>query len=205
MNEKRKTAAELIAELGSDPEHQAMLARKEEERKQLLEERDRAARPIVEALRAAGVNVQGVADLLDGRKLDPAIISILLEHVKRLEYPDQIREMLLRALGSPVARPYWDELVALFEQNAAHLPPAIHYVAAIALDGAFSHEAIDDLLRLVKDPRLGHARAPLLFTLKRSKDPRAKMLLLELRDDPSIGGEVKRMRRLDRKRDGAAG
>lgn len=194
------TASDLIAQLASDPEHQAMLARKEEERRQVWKEWNQAAEPIVEALRDAGVKVQVVADLLDGRKLDPAIIPVLLEHVRRAEYPDQIRDMLLRALGSPVARPYWNELVELFEKNSAQLSPAIHYVAALALDGAFTDAKIDDVLRLAKDQRLSYARVPLLFTLRRSKDPRARMLLLELRDDPSIGSEVKRMWRLDRKR-----
>lgn len=201
MSKKDKiTASDLMAELNSDPEYQAMRARKEEERRQAVEARDKAAQPLVEALRTVGVNVEQVAELLDGRQLDPAIVPVLLEHVKRREYPDQIREMLLRALGSPVARPYWNELVALFDRNTAQLSPAIHYVAAIALDGAFGEDKIDDVLRLAKNQRLGHARAPLLFTLQRSKDPRAKMLLMELRDDPDLGGEVKKMRRLGKTR-----
>jgi len=199
MIERRKTAAELIAELTDSPEHQAMLARKKEDREQHWKALNQAAQPIVEALRASGINVAQVSDLLDGRKLDPAIVPLLLENVRRTDYPDQIREMLLRALGSPVVSPYWNELVTLFELNTARLSPAIHYVAAAALDGAFDEDKIDDVLRLAKDQRLGQARAPLLFTLKRSKDPRAKMLLLELRDDPDLGNEVKKLRRLVRK------
>ncbi len=205
MIDKRKrgylTLAEADAKLkaeGKWEEYQATIARKEEERRQHWEALNQAAQPIVEALGTVGVNVSAVADLLDGRKLDSAIIPVLLEHVKRTDYPDQVRDMLLRALASPVARPYWNELLVLFEQNTAQLSPDIHYVAALALDGAFGEEKIDDVLRLAKNHRLGHARAPLLFTLKRSKDSRAKMLLLELRDDPSIGSEVKKMRRLDR-------
>lgn len=208
MTERKKkgymTLAEHHAQLKADgkwEEYQATLARKEEERRQFWEDRNRAAMPVVNALRAAGSSLQVVSDLLDGRKLDPAIIPVLLEHAKCTEYPDQIREVLIRALGSPIARPYWNELVELFEQNTAQLPPAIYYVAAVALDGAFGEDKIDDILRLAKDQRLGNARAPLLFTLMRSKDPRAKMLLLELRGDPSIGNEVKRMRRLGRIQD----
>lgn len=206
MTDKKKhgymTLAEHHAKLkaeGKWEEYQATLARREEERRQAVEARDKAAQPIVEALCTAGVNVQVVADLLDGRKLDPIIIPVLLEHVKRTEYPDQIREMLLRALASPEARPYWNELVKMVEKNTAGLSPAIHYVAALALDGAFSEDKIDDVLRLAKDQHLGAARVSLLLTLKRSKDPRAKMLLLELRDDPDLGKEVKRLRRLGRK------
>lgn len=206
MTDKRKhgykTLAEAHAQLkaeGKWEEYQATVARKEEERRQIWAAWNQAAQPIVEALGAVGTNVSVVAELLDGRKLDPLIIPVLLEHVKRAEYPDQIREMLLRALGSPIARPYWSELVGLLERNTAQLSADIRYVAAVAIDGAANDSLIEDVLRLAKNRDLGPDRAPLLFTLMRSKDPRARMLLLELRDDPLIGKEVKKMRRLARK------
>lgn len=204
MSDKRKrgkTLAEMDAELkatGKWEEYQAMLARKEEERRLFWEERNRAAQPIVEALRRAGTHVETVADLFDGRKLDAAIVPTLLEHVMRTEYHDQIREMLLRALASPIARPYWDRLVDIFENNTARLSPDIHYVAALALDGAADESKIDDIMRLARDRRLGAARVGLLVSLNRFKDPRLKMLILELRDDPDLGSEIKRFRRLAR-------
>src|SRR5690348_9343986 len=108
MRDERKTVAELLAEMDSDPKHRATIAKQEDDRKQFLEALNKAAQPIVEGLRSAGVDIEVVGDLLDdGRKIELSAIPVLLEHVKRADYPDQIREILLRALGSPVARPYW--------------------------------------------------------------------------------------------------
>jgi len=171
---------------------------KEEERKKLWDAWNRAAEPAVAALHRVGVDVKTIAELLDGRALDPAAVPVLLEHVKNPAYPDQIREQMLRALGSPEARPYWKSIVSMFEKDKASLSPDIRYVAAVALAEIADKSVIDDVMRLVKDRSLGNDRAPLLIALRRSKDPRAKMLLMELRDDPDLGPELKKMRRLSR-------
>lgn len=199
MIERRKTAEELMGELSADPEYRARVKAQEEARQQYRGALDSAAGPLVTALRSAGLNVKTLWDLLDGRKLPAAAISVLLDHVKREHYPDQVKEGMLRALGSPEARSHWADLVEIFGSNTANLSSSIRYVAAVALDGAADDSVIEDVLRLVKDRSLGFDRAPLLLTLKRSRDPRAKALLLELRDDPDLGSEVKKMRRLGKR------
>jgi len=179
-------------------EYQARHAQKEAERKKLWGEWNKAAEPFVKALKSVGIEVDTTDQLLDGRKLDPAAIPVILEHVKKTTYPDQIREMMLNALGSPVARPYWNEMVEVFEKNTANLSPAIRYVAALALVEMADKTVLDDVMRLVKERSLGRDRVPLLIALHRSKDPKAKMLLKELRDDPDLGPELKKMGRLSR-------
>lgn len=197
MMSRRKTAAELMAELNSDPEYLARKQAQEEARQKVRDVMAMAEAPLVVALRSAGVDVQSVWDLVS-RQTYPAAIPILFEHVRR-DYPDAIREGILRALATPETLSRWDELVEFFENNALGLLPEQRYVAAVALNGAADDTVIEDVIRLVRNPRFGFDRAPLLFALQRSTNPKAKMLLLELRNDPVLGKEVKKMRRLNRK------
>lgn len=198
MTTGKKTVAELMAELNSDPEYLARKKAQDEARDKLRDELARAQEPLVAALGSAGVDVQTVWDLLNQKTLPVAAIPVLLEHVKKRNYPDEIREGMLRALATPRARSHWDELVGFFEHNTLSLPPERRYVAALALHGAADDSVIEDVIRLVSDNTLGPDRAPLLLTLQRSTNPKAKMLLLNLRDDPGLGKEVKRLRRLKR-------
>lgn len=192
------TASELMAELNADPEYLARKRANEEAHQKLLAQRKEEAAPVVAALQAAGVDVQSIWDLSDGGKSDPRAIPVLFEQLKKQGYPDHVREGIVRALATPYARERWGELVDIFEHNTANLPPAIRYVAALALSGAADDTALDDVIRLINDKRLGFDRAPLLLALIRSKSPKAKMTLLELRSDPDLGKEIKKMRRLER-------
>jgi hypothetical protein len=199
MKKDRKTVAELMAELNSDPEYLVRKNAQEEARDRLRDEMAKAEASLVAALCSAGVDVQSVWDLLNQKVLPAAAIPVLLEHVKERKYPDTIREGMLRALATPEARGHWDELVGFFEHNSLTLPPERRYLAALALHGAADDSVIEDVIRLARNSALGLNRAPLLLTLQRSKNPKAKMLLLNLRDDPDLGKEVKRLRRLERK------
>ena len=185
-------------QLNADPSYRERVAANEAVRNRHWAALGLAERPIVEALNAVGVDVPSVFHLADAKKLIPAAIPVLFEHLRH-DYPDQIREIMLRILGRPQLMPRWHELVEIFEHNTLNLSPDIRYVAAVALMEAGDDTVIDDVIRLVKDQSLGDDRAPLLLSLHRSKNPRAKMTLMELRDDPTLGKEVKRMRRLARR------
>ena len=188
--------AQLKAE-GKWDEYVALKEQTENDRKKLWEERKKAEVALVSAIRAAGVDVQSVADLVGRKASYSEAIPVLLEHLKQ-DYPDWVKEYSLRALGIPEARKHWLTLVDFLEKNSLNLPQDIRYVAAIALDGAADESVADDVIRMAADRSLGVSRVPLIFTLQRLKSPRARMLLLELRKDPDIGREVKKLRRLER-------
>lgn len=204
MMEKKKgymTLAEHHAQLKAEGKWDEYLARKqaqEDAHQKLLEQRAKEAAPVVLALRDAGVIVESIWDLSDGRRPEPKAISVLFDQLK-LDYPDHVREGILRALATPHARDRWDELVDIFEHNAVSLSPSIRYVAALALSGAADNTVLDDVIRLVVERRLGFDRAPLLLALVRLKSPKAKMTLMELQNDPDLGKEIKKIRRLKRR------
>ncbi len=193
------TLAEYHAQLkeeGKWDEYIAMKKRKEEDHRKLWEERRKEEAPIVSALRSAGIDVQSISELDSKNKSYACAIPILLEHAKR-DYPEWLREDILRAMATPEARSYWSELVELLESDSL-LPPSVRWLASLVLNAAADDSVADDVIRLASDRRLGVYRVVLIFTLQRLKSPRAKMLLLELRKDPDLGREVKKLRRLER-------
>lgn len=197
MTTRKKTAAELMTELNSDPDHLARVKAREEVRQKLLADRAREAAPVLRALASAGVEVRSIWDLSSSEKTYPAAIPVLFEELKK-GYPDHVREAILRALATSDARSYWNEMVDIFEHNTVNLSPSLRYLAALALSGAADDAVLDDIIRLISDKRLGFDRAPLLLALVKSKSSKAKMTLLESRSDPDLGKEVKKMRRMAR-------
>ncbi|MBO9739194.1 hypothetical protein J7432_09210 [Xanthomonas axonopodis pv. begoniae] len=193
----RKTAAELMAELNKDEQYLALSRAKEMAHQKAIEEYVKNSAPVVAALRRAGVNVNSIEELGGNGECDPRAVPVLLEHVS-FDYPNRVREIILRRLATPHARKYWGQLVEIFEKNTLSLAPDIRYVAALALSGAADDTVLDDVIRLLGDKSLGMDRAPLLLALIRSKSSKAKMTLLELRDDPDLGKQIKTFRRLER-------
>lgn len=197
MNSKRKTAAELLEELRSDSSY---ILREQSREKARLEAEEVLAKeeaPLVEALRSRGIDVRSVWDLIGLRASYAAGIPVLVDHLRH-NYPDRIREGILRALATSEAKIFWRDLLNFFEENSLSLSPELRYMTAVVLNGAADDSVIDDVIRLVRDDQFGLDRMPLLYTLQRSDSPAAKMLLHELRTDPILGKEVKRIRRLKR-------
>ncbi|QOY21654.1 hypothetical protein FYK61_09605 [Xanthomonas citri] len=193
----RKTAAELMAELNKDEEYLALSRAKELAHQKAIKEYAEQCAPVVAALRQAGIDVNSIGELGEDGKSYPEAVPVLLEHLA-YSYSDDVREGMLRELATPHARKYWGQLVEIFEKNTLSLAPDIRYVAALALSGAADDTVLDDVIRLLGDKSLGMDRAPLLLALIRSKSSKAKMTLLELRDDPDLGKQIKTFRRLER-------
>ena len=98
MTKKKVTAAELIAKLNADPKFVAKRAREEEERQEREAEYRRAEAALVEELRAAGVVVESVWDLVNTAALYPTALPILLDDLQR-SYAQPWREGIARALA----------------------------------------------------------------------------------------------------------
>ncbi len=186
-----KTAAELMAELQADPAYVSERARREEERQQRAAAWRQAEAPLVEELRAAGVAVDSVWDLVNTTAPYPAALPILLEHLER-PYPDRVREGIARALAVPDASFGAETLIRLYRQE----PPETDAKQglAVALAQAAGEERIDELIALATEPAHGTSRALLLSALARSPAPRARAALDALASDPEVGPEARRLR-----------
>ena len=187
MTGSKVTAAELMAKLKADPEYVAARQREEEERQKWAEEWRRAEEPLVEELKAVGLAVESVWDLVNTPGTYPAAVSILLEHLPR-QYPDAVREGIARALAVPAAKVGWDLLTRLYgEEQQGRAKDGL----AVAIAAAADDDLLEDVIALARDTRQGPSRLLLLSALERSASPRARAALMDLGTDPELNKEIR--------------
>lgn len=190
MKRKRLTAAEFEARLASDPEYLAMHAAQEAHFRKLEEEYRVAEAPLLQDLRAQGVDVDSVWALVNrGAPTYTHVVPTLARHL-RMPYPPAIKDGIARALGVPEAQPYWSEMLEAFKQEA---DSRVRQGLACALSLVARGPNLDDLLAVVVDPSQGESRAFFLEPLMRNKKLTDGDLLKRLRDDPDLRQEVARL------------
>lgn len=184
------TAAEFLAEQEADPEYVARRQAQQERVRQQEAELKAAEAPLVDELRAAGVDVTWSWNLVNRATPYPEAVPILLRHLAR-PYPDPVREGIARALAVPDARFAWDRLCRLYreEDSGTRAKDGL----AVALAAVADHDVLDDVIALLRDVDQGESRVFLARVLGRSRDPRARAVLRELTDDPQVGREASRM------------
>ena len=198
MKEKSwQTAAEYLAERAKDPEYVERERKREEELKRLEEEYDRAEKPLVQDLEAAGFPVRSVYDFVNTTQSYQGALPILLDHLQR-SYPAAIREGIARALAVPEARFAWPLLVRPYREEPNE---QVKDGLAVAVANTADKSVADALIGLIREPQLGDSRLLLLGALPRLGIDRAREVLEELQTHPQLGKEARvLLRRLDRKR-----
>ena len=200
MKKKRVTAAELLAKLNANPQFVAERAREKEERERLAAEWALAEAPLIEELRAVGVHVGSVWDLVNTRDSYPKAVPILLASLHRA-YPAPVREGIARALAVPEAKLHWEMLKRLYRDEPGG---RVKDGLAVAVAATADDDVIGDVITLLRDTHLGPSRLLLLSALERSADPRARSTLMELGTDPELSREIqvilRRLKRAKRSR-----
>jgi len=188
------TAEELMDRLNSDP---AFVARRQEKERLRLE-REKTLRlaeaPVVKALKDVGLNVESCWDLLDTRSKYTDAIPVLLEHLNK-EYPDAIKEGIVRALAIPEARAGRSTILDLFNKTSDSTHRSLKVALAVAIVATTTDSNIDEVMNLITDPSHGESRVMLLRALRKSKNMKAKEILEELRDDPTFQREISSWRK----------
>jgi len=154
------------------------------ERLAQAEELRAAEQPIVADLRAVGVNVMSVSELVNASEPYPTALPVLLEHLERGRYPDQLMERLGRAVAVEPAVAFWDRLRALY---LAARSPGEEVGTAVALAACATKEQLDDLIGFLSIAERGESRIRFLRPIKRLGGQRGRDLLESLRTDPTFG------------------
>lgn len=190
---KSMTAAELLAQLAVDPDHQRMAA----ERSAADADRERELRddqrPIVEELRAGGVRIKSVWDLIDAGALPADAVTTLIRHLGRPRDP-RTRDGIARALGAaaPADR---DRVSSALRGALAHeQDQAVRDAILLAIGQVAGPDDLESLVGLLRDPRAGDARVMLLFALARYGEP-GRAVLAAACEDPFLGPEATRQLR----------
>ncbi len=193
MSPRRKrssgiTAAELMAQLAQDKDYLARTAAAEAEREVRAQELRRAEQPIVADLRAAGVEVTSVWDLVNTAEPYPAALPVLLDHLQRGGYPDRVMESLATALAVGPAAFAWPTLRELY-MNATGRGEVEGLAVALAASATPDH--LDGLIDLLHEESRGDTRVHFLRAIKRVGGQRGRDILTQLRSDPLFGPEAR--------------
>jgi hypothetical protein len=178
------SATELTARLESDPEHQRMVQAAEaerQERERLLAE---AEQPVVADLRAVGVQVDSVWDLVNTSEPYPAALPVLMEHLERGGYPERVMEGLGRALAVKPSVAFWERLKArwLHARDSGEEDGV-----AVALAACATKKQLDDLIEFLAVEERGESRLYFIRSVVRVGGDRGYEVLESLRDDPVLG------------------
>ncbi|MDE0547407.1 hypothetical protein [Microbacterium sp. C7(2022)] len=181
------SAIDLIAELQNDPDYQRKVQAAEAERQtraQLLRE---AEQPIVADLRAAGVEVNSVWDLVNTSDPYPAALPVLMEHLERGGYPERVMESLGRALAVKPSVAFWERLKTrwLYARGLGEEDGA-----AVALAACATKAQVDDLIGFLSVAERGQSRIYFIRPILILGGDRGRQVIEALRNDPVLGKEA---------------
>lgn len=181
------SATELMAQLEEDEDYQRRIRAAEAAREVRVRELNHAEQPIVADLRAAGVQVDSVWDLVNTAVPYPGALPILMDHLERGGYPNRVMESLGRALAVKPAVAFWDQLKARYLQPRS---PGEREGAAVALAASATSTEIDDLVGLLSEEDCGESRIYFVRPILALGGARGKELIETLRADPVLGKEA---------------
>lgn len=178
------SATDLTARLEKDPEHQRMVQAAEAERHERARFLAQAEQPVVADLRAVGVQVDSVWDLVNTSEPYPAALPVLMEHLERGGYPERVMESLGRALAVKPSVAFWDRLKARWLDAR---DPGEQDGAAVALAACATKKQLDDLIEFLSVEERGESRIYFIRSIVRVGGDRGYEVLDSLRDDPVLG------------------
>ncbi len=149
-SQKGMSAAEFAAKLASDQEYERGRANFEEQLEAQAAGWRNAEAPLVGDLRAVGVDVDSVWDLVNTDAPYPSALPILIRYLEAGDLPDRVLEGVGRALAVGPAIEFWDRLVELV------LSPSSEGQAegsAVAVAACTTAEQVDDLIRIVTETK----------------------------------------------------
>jgi len=148
---------------------------------------------IVDQVRARGLIISSVWDLVHAREAYPEAIPVLIRMLPKVNELG-IKEGIIRALSIKAARPEAAKpLIEEFRKlldNQASDGSHTRWAIANALTVVATSESTAEILHFITLPSSGNARQMLALTLGRLKDPRAIPVLIELLKDDHVVGHA---------------
>lgn len=182
---KRKSAAELMAELQKNEGFVAQQEERERERLRDAQELREALAPLLRDLEAIGVKIASLAELPKEARVVPVLVKWL-----PLTCDTRAKEAIVRALSVPSARPDAARSLIMEFLRSTDDQAGLRWAIGNALEVVADESVFDDLVALAKDQRHGKAREMLTLALGNMTDPRAVDVLLDLLKDEEVAGHA---------------
>ena len=180
-------AEEFAARLAANKEYQEERAAFEQQLDAKAARWRAAEDPIVAELRAVGVEVASVWDLVNTDVPYPSALPVLARYLEDGELPDRVLEGLGRALAVGPAVEFWDRLIALV------LSPAGVGQAegsAVALAACVTADRVEDLIQIVTEEERRPEHIFFLRPILKLGGDRGREVLASLDSDPVLAVEA---------------
>jgi hypothetical protein len=176
-----------MAQLAKDEEYQAKAAALEAEMQVRRQELHAAEQPIVLDLKAVGIEVQSVWDLVNSSDPYPDALPVLMNHLELGGYPARVMESLGRALAVKPSVKFWERLKSrwLAARNAGEEDGA-----AVALAACATKAQVDELIEFLGVAERGDSRIYFIRPLLKVGGARGRAVVESLREDSTFGKEA---------------
>jgi hypothetical protein len=194
MTRKQQIAAELMAELARDPAFAANKKRREDEEQRRLAMLKEEEKPLIADLKAVGVIVETVWDLVNTSASYRAAIPTLTHHLS-MPYSLRIKEGIARALTVPYGgSAALNAAIEEFERQNANSEVSLKWVLGNAIAVLATSADTDRLISLVMNRSNGKTRDMIILALPRLVEDkvRLKEILRELKQDEDVSAFAKR-------------
>jgi hypothetical protein len=180
------TAGDFAERLKSDPDWVAREKAREEWRRARKSRLQQLERPLIADLSNLGITVKSVWDLVNTTQPYPEAIPVLLCHLRRTDYPPEVREGIARALSrrDPQVKEAIPELLEAFRKDPDPGLNGPKWAIGNAIETVFDDRYVEQIVELACDRSHGPARTMLVRALAKSKTELAQEALQMLKKDP---------------------
>ncbi|MCK4797178.1 MAG: hypothetical protein KAT05_07335 [Spirochaetes bacterium] len=195
---KQMTATELMAHLQNNNKYQEMKNKKEKQFSDFEEELNKDEKPIIQALKNVGLDVNSIWDLVNTTKPYPEAIPVLIKHLTK-PYHLRTKAGIARSLAVKDAKnTAWSILLSEYDKATSdekiNDPQKKDYKDGLAVAISFlaDKENIDTILDLIQDKKRGSCRVFFVDNLFKWRTESKVMEVVEkLKNDKDISTMIK--------------
>lgn len=177
------TAKELIEKLAKDEKYQEMMRKKEEKLLEADRKLVREYEPFSRDCTQAGYSFETAWEVIPVAKQTPELIPILLKYLEEKNHSPRFREGVARALAVPKASPYFDRILAQYN-DAKEERETVRWAIALAVcESARTQEQLNIVEQMIYDEKIGNDRNALTGAMKRMKGEQKKRCLAYVKAD----------------------
>lgn len=137
-------------------------------------------------IRARGVEICNINDLMKMDKSFKDLVPIVLKHIQEID-DESDKEFLVRCIGVKGFTEATEQLLIEFHKSEN---PSYKWAIGNTLSIIQDRKHVDELLEIVKNPKHGIARQMIVIALGKMKVKEAIPLLIELLNDEDVVGHV---------------
>lgn len=182
---RSKAEEKFVRLLNKFPKTKEDMVEKEKARLEFEKELDEQEKDLIADLKAVGIEVKCVWDLVNTKESYWAAIPVLLEHLSK-PYHHRIKEGIIRALGVKDAKGKATPLLIAEYHKIPIKKMDMRWAVGNTVYTTITKADVESILPIVRDKENGFSREPFIVALGKIKSSVAEDVLIELLTDKEV-------------------